>query len=785
MSALAAPLAKLWSILAEPISLDETEESYVRHRQTILLIKQVPVSAGSNIVLSALTVLVFWTVAPTALTLSFGGLIWCLAGLQIWQWRRKRRAGRSLNTIKGVGVPRKSIVLALVTGAIWGVFSFVAFPFGTAEERLILTLVAAGMSAGTVATMFAVPMACYAFTFAFITPMFIRFAGQGDFISSTMAAIFVVYAQFIVFAARNGYRSFIEGVRKGLENERLVSELSETQRRLIDAIENIPSGFLYYGSDGRIALINTRAAEYWPGLEHLLKPGTHFSELVEAARPYIRFDRPVDVDFDHYSESEWSKSETTYDLQLHDGRWLRIAHRRTSNGGIVRTQTDISEQKAAERAIIAAKEQAERMAQEKADFLANMSHEIRTPLNGVLGLSRLLQQTGLDQEQQSYVAKILNSGEILLRVINDILDLSKLESGAVELKFADFNVGETVATTVSLFTESAADKGIALGYSVAPDVPAVVCGDATRLQQVLVNLIGNAIKFTDEGHVHVSVSHRQLSDADHALEFEVVDTGIGLDNTDADRLFERFTQADGSTTRRFGGTGLGLAICKQLTEAMGGTIGVESVPGQGSQFRFSILCTPGLDRTSTPQQGGAEKTRWGRPLSLLVAEDNQTNQLYIQKLLENAGYDVVVVSTGKEAVARVRQSEFDAVLMDVQMPEMDGPMATAEIRALNGTAAAVPILALTANALDSSRQDYLAAGMNDYVSKPIDPEELFAAIGRVTDNEAAAVLPQSAAKPAGGAEAQAMTSEGEAALQAILNRIRELEDGGEAPASAA
>jgi len=444
---------------------------------------------------------------------------------------------------------------------------------------------------------------------------------------------------------------------------------------------------------------------------------------------------------------EHGAHETDDDLRHKDGSRIQahvlLTLFRDDKGeaiGIIGASFDITEQKKAEEAILFAKDQAEQAARAKSDFLANMSHEIRTPMNGVLGLTSLLRRTKLDAEQASYVGMIQSSGEVLMRVINDILDFSKLESGAVTLAPAAFELAAMVRLIMSLFREPAAEKHLALESVMATGMEPVVVADQARIQQILINLIGNAIKFTDTGRVTLSVSQRRLADSGIELRFEVADTGIGIDPDSADRLFERFTQADGSTTRRYGGTGLGLAISKQLAEIMGGGIGVDSTLGQGSCFWFTIQCTSGEAQSTEAQTEAVTPAKsGGRQLSILVAEDNAINQLFVRKMLENTGFAVAVVNNGREAVDAVRRSSFDAVLMDIQMPEMDGLTATAEIRGLPGASADIPIIALTANAMEEHRKEYLAIGMNDYVSKPIEPDGLFAAIARVTNTAAAHV----------------------------------------------
>ncbi|MBM3568293.1 MAG: response regulator [Alphaproteobacteria bacterium] len=371
---------------------------------------------------------------------------------------------------------------------------------------------------------------------------------------------------------------------------------------------------------------------------------------------------------------------------------------------------------------------AESASRAKSDFLATMSHEIRTPLNGVLGMATVLRGGSLSAEQRVQVETILESGRSLQTIVNDVLDISKLEAGKVEIEVAPFAPAHDIESVVALYRPAAEDGGLRLACDLAPDLPKQAIGDSHRIRQVLTNLLGNAVKFTPTGgHVTVRATWKPDAVADHGrMRIAVEDSGIGIAPDKIERVFDRFSQADVSTTRRYGGTGLGLAIAKQLALLMGGDIGVESRLGQGSTFWFELPLVVSHAELAPPMAAPALG-----PLDILAAEDNPINQMVLRAMLEPLGHRLDIVDNGRAAVERLRQARYDVVLMDVQMPEMDGPTATQAIRAMGGDMARLPIIALTANAMMEQKAAYLAAGMDEHVAKPIDPAELLAAMARL------------------------------------------------------
>ena len=428
----------------------------------------------------------------------------------------------------------------------------------------------------------------------------------------------------------------------------------------------------------------------------------------------------------------------THPRTLSDGRevWLSISAKphfdKTGKfKGYRGIGTEITRLKQAEQELRISLEKAEVANKAKSEFLANMSHEIRTPMTAVIGMADLLAQGDLKAEQRQQAITIKRSGEALVDILNDILDLSRLEAGKLELVPGDFHLPNLVRGIVGLLVNHAKAKGIGLVCDLPDNLPQAVHGDATRIRQALINLVGNGIKFTEAGEVRITLSHRPREDGCSVVRFEVIDTGIGIATTDIDRVFSKFEQEDSSISRRFGGSGLGLTICQQLIGLMKGETGVESEKDSGSTFWFEIPLEAA--NGAAPDQFEEAVTVTKRPqrqLRILVAEDNAVNQMLITTQLKQFGHSSVVARDGREAIKKAMAGPFDAILMDVRMPNMDGLEATRNIRSTDGANRITPIIAVTADAMIDDEAEFLGAGMDAVVTKPIDFSSLMLTIDR-------------------------------------------------------
>jgi signal transduction histidine kinase/CheY-like chemotaxis protein len=531
------------------------------------------------------------------------------------------------------------------------------------------------------------------------------------------------------------------------------AKLHEANSRFDVAINTMSQGLCLFDASEKLVISNPRFREVYGVTEEQTRPGMQFTQFLQLC--FARGDK-LDHQVDKGTEGQAAREH--YRFLLHNGRIIAIRRTVTPDGGWVSTHEDITKREraaavlaervdellkarnhleaqkneliATTEALGAAKDAAEAASRAKSDFLAMMSHEIRTPMAGMMGMIDLLSGTMLDHEQQELAKIAQESARNLLTVVNNILDFSKLEAGQVKPEAIDFSIEHSIAGVAVLLGPKAHGQGLVLQTSLAEGMPRYLNGDPSRLAQILLNLVGNAIKFTDKGSVTIAASHRALEGDALELRIEVIDTGAGIPAEVQRSLFTPFTQADTSISRKYGGTGLGLAICRQLCQTMGGDIGVESEIGHGSKFWFTVRCRVGRAPGVVAPPLAPEIEINAAELDILVAEDNDIIRKLISKLLARRGYRADLVCNGKEAVEAVQKKSYHLVLMDMQMPEIDGIVATETIRALSGPEREVPIIALTANALVGQREICIAAGMNSFLTKPIQPDALYAAILR-------------------------------------------------------
>ncbi len=616
----------------------------------------------------------------------------------------------------GAGKP-----LGVAIGVTWLAGSFVNAIIYFSDNRMLLTAVL-------------VPPVCVAIAGSLL--------GFGP-TSAALVALVVILANLVAAAAfKNDHPQLL---RRLAERQ---CALADAERKLSIVVEAAGDGI--YEADLDLRTVNVSAG--WAamlGYDFDQLPALTSAGMMALVHPDDR--APVEQEFFAHFRGETPHTTSEQRMLCKDGSYKWVLSRarlidRTPDGRprrLIGTLIDISARKALEFQLATARDLAEEANAAKSMFVANMSHEIRTPLNGVIGIIGALARTELSAPQRDMVELVQSSAQVLERLLTDVLDQSKLEAGEFELQPAPFELTASVEAAAELMRPRAEAKGLDFEVRLAPTAQGVFCGDAARVQQIIYNLAANAIKFTDAGRVRVEVDAAPSDGARGAAEVRIAvsDTGIGFDPETADRLFMRFVQGDGSVSRRYGGTGLGLAISKALAEMMGGWITAASTPGAGSRFEVMLplerLEAQPADRTA------AEATELGvgmAGLRILVAEDHPTNQRVLQLILAPFGADLTIANDGVEAVEAFRTGAFDLVLMDMQMPRMDGLSAVREIRRLEhaGGAPPIPIAMLTANAMDEHKQMASKAGADGHIAKPVTPQSLLGGIARTLQERAGA-----------------------------------------------
>ncbi|PZO07253.1 MAG: hypothetical protein DCF28_00460 [Alphaproteobacteria bacterium] len=502
-----------------------------------------------------------------------------------------------------------------------------------------------------------------------------------------------------------------------------------------EAIEAMSDGLGLYDSKDRLIVWNAQYTDIKAGDAESLRSGMKFEDVLQIGLAKGRYAEAIGREEAWIAQRVAARAalSSSMEQQLADGRWLRLQDRRTSAGGVVTVCADITDLKRNAQALSDARDTAEAANRAKSEFLANMSHEIRTPLNGVIGLAQALARTDLSPGQTEMLDLIQSSGHTLQALLSDILDLARVESGRLELADLPFDLTRAVQEAAQLYMTTATEKGLQFFVDIDPEAAVWVQGDEVRLKQVLTNLVSNAVKFTSQGFVSLTVTRSARADGVPLLRFMVEDTGVGFDVAARQRLFTRFEQADGTITRQFGGSGLGLAICRQLAEMMEGDLDCESEPGGGSAFILTVplrKATPPIAITNIDDTTLHTEERRVR---VLMADDHPTNRKVVELILGQTGVDLVQVEDGAQALSAFQAENFDLVLMDMQMPVMDGLSATREIRAyeLAFGRPQVPIIMLTANALPDHVSASLAAGASRHLAKPFDAMELLSTVAEL------------------------------------------------------
>ena len=506
---------------------------------------------------------------------------------------------------------------------------------------------------------------------------------------------------------------------------------------VLEAIEALGDGIAIYDENARPLYANAVTLKRFAKMYADMEAGMSYREALEAVvRRHVPDAAPDEVIrlADHF-EAKFNNGET-YASVADDGRQVLITFRPMSKGRRAAISVDVTELRKREKELDKARKAAETASVSKSAFLANMSHEIRTPLNGVLGMAQVLAATDLNDQQRDHIGTIIESGKTLMALLNDVLDLSKIEAGKFDIICSETNLSHVMRRQLALWKPRAEEKGLELTLAFDADLPAWASIDAVRVQQCVSNLLSNAIKFTQTGRVEANVNAKSLPHGAHMIEVIVRDTGAGMDADTLGRLFKPFAQADESIQRSHGGTGLGLSITRRLAELMGGTASATSEPGRGSTFRFSFRASPAQPRAATPAMAanGTSDVRdllKQSNLRVLLVDDHPINRQVASLFLRPFNMRIVEAVNGAEAIAALERETFDIVLLDMHMPVMDGPTAIAKIRASGQPWAKTPVIALTADAMSGDRERYLAMGMDGYLSKPLAERDLLSEISRV------------------------------------------------------